>query len=297
MKSDQDERFQLAAHATQRIVHQCRVHVERTVARLPTWLAAASASSAYGADRSAANEGRHRLALEWRVNHAETASNAILSHLRGLDVLLQQDMFLALPAMTIVRSITEVAASTSWTLSSEVDADERAARGYAGLFRTLEKSITGSLEVDAERQRELRETIIRKLEDDSVRIVRRISKNGPTDEVAQVVVGRRHAKPGFQYTRRVMEEIPSVGETYSGMSGVAHGEQMHLSTSWLIPDTYARLIGIVVQESVQAWSAAVHTWVGAEASPFVNPVERQRLLRSIPAKYRARFEQDAGNTA
>lgn len=291
MTSDRDERFQLAAHATQRIVHQCRVHVERTVARLPAWLAGASVSSAYGVDRLAANEDRHRLALEWRVNHAETASNAILSHLRGLDVLLQQETFLALPAMTIVRSITEIAASISWSLADEIDADERAARGYAGLFRTLEKSISGSLDADAERQRDLREMIICKLEADKVRIVRRVSKNGPTDEVAQVIVGRRHAKTAFQYTRRIMDEIPSVGDTYSGMSGVAHGEQTHLSTSWLIPDTYARLIGIVVQESVQTWSGAVHTWVGAEASPFVNPVEREKLLQSISAEYRALFEK------
>lgn len=290
--SDDDARFQLAATATRRIVHQCRTHVHEAVARLADRFETAPSSTAYGTDAAAASQGQHRLSVDWKIDYTETTSNALRSHLNGLDVILKEDTFYPIPAMTITRAIAEVAASTSWSLASHISADERAARGYAGLFRSMDKVISSSLESDATRQAEIREALIASLESRRVRVVRRVVKEVQTKEVAQIIVGRAHAKTGFQYSRRVLEEIPAVGETYSGMSGVAHGEPLHLSTSWLVPDTYARLIGLVVHESVEAWSRAVHGWVGVQPGPFVNPRERQKLLQSIPAKYRASFESN-----
>lgn len=296
--TDEDARFQLAADAARRIVRQCRTHVDASTLRYAGRLAAASASTPYGIEAAAASQGQHKLALQWKVAHAEATSNAMLSHLLGLDILLQQGTFYPLPAMPIARSIAEVAASTSWALAANVEPDERAARGYAGLFRSLEKSISGSLTSDAERHRVLREGIVQDLAKSGVRVVRHAKKGISTDEVSQVIVGRAHAKTRFQYSQRVAEEIPTIGETYSGMSGVVHGEQIHLSTSWLIPDTYARLIGLVVQESVEAWSRAMHTWVGVQAGVFINPNERLKLIHSVPKQYRASFDvEDAQASA
>lgn len=290
--TDDDARFQLAADAARRIVRQCRTHVDTSTLKYAARLATAPASTPYGIEAAAAAQGQHKLALQWKVAHAEATSNAMLSHLRGLDILLQQGTFYPLPAMPIARSIAEIAASTSWALAANVEPDERAARGYAGLFRSLEKSISGSLSSDAERHRVLREGIVQDLAKSGVRVVRHTKKGISTDEASQVIVGRAHAKTRFQYSQRVAEEIPTIGETYSGMSGVVHGEQIHLSTSWLVPDTYARLIGLVVQESVEAWSRAMHTWVGVQPGLFINPNERFKLIHSVPEQYRAAFDAE-----
>lgn len=73
-----------------------------------------------------------------------------------------------------------------------------------------------------------------------------------------------------------------MGTLYSALSGVAHGEQMHLATTWETPDSLARLIGRVAQWSVQAWSLAVHEWIGVSHGSFISREHLCRLLASTP---------------
>lgn len=52
----------------------------------------------------------------WAPKTPQTLSNALISHLRGLYVLMGHETFYPLPAMTVTRSIAEVASSLSWML-------------------------------------------------------------------------------------------------------------------------------------------------------------------------------------
>lgn len=74
------------------------------------------------------------IAFQQRINHVESMSNGLLSHLEGRNVLLRHDTFYPLPAIPIVRSIAEIAASCSWMLNTDIDSDARDARAYASLF-------------------------------------------------------------------------------------------------------------------------------------------------------------------
>jgi hypothetical protein len=98
---------------------------------------------------------------------------------------------------------------------------------------------------------------------------------------------RARAKVRFNYSQRVKDEIPRASALYSALSAVAHGEHASITTSWSTPDSYARVIAHVVVESTEAWSLAVHNWVGATPGPFLNENDRQNVIRSIPAATRA----------
>ncbi len=290
MAGDDDEyRFYLAVGAARKIVSQCRAHVESATSKLSSRVERAASATPHGRDLAAASDGDHSLAYRQRIAHVESMCNALLSHLRGLEVLLLHDTFYPLPAIPVVRSIAEVAASCSWILDSNIGPDERAARAYASLFRSLETTISATLPADAAMATMLRESLIQELRGRGVRVVRRVRNEVQTDEVSQVHVGRSQAKTNYQYSLRVATEIPLIAGTYSGMSGITHGEYTHLSSSWDSPDTHARLIGLVSQRSVEAWSRAVHTWVGVEPGPFINPNDQKNLIRSMPRALLAEF--------
>ncbi|MFJ2543072.1 hypothetical protein [Microbacterium sp. NPDC087589] len=173
-----------------------------------------------------------------------------------------------------------------------MSADERAARAYAALFRSFDSN-RASFD-DSSRQ--FRSRLIAQLEESHVRVTMALDKkNRPTDDVAQVFVGRSHAKTRFNYSQRIAEEIPSMGTLYSGLSGVAHGEHLHVSTSWATPDTYVRLIGIVAYRSIEAWSRSLHAWVDVTAAPFLNPNDVEDLIQSIPADLIAEFDAEAAS--
>lgn len=294
---DEDDRFQSAAFAARRIVTQCRAHVEKSTAKLSARTDRASPKSPYGIDAIATAAGTHLIAFEQRIEHVESMCNALVSHLRGLEVLLQQDTLHPLPAIPITRSIAEVSASCSWMLNPKLDFDQRAARSYAALFRAIDASITASRGGDSSRTTEFRQRLVDEVTAHGVRVVRRVKDGKVLEEVAQVTVGRAHAKTGFQYSRRVADEIPRVAGLYSGMSGVAHGEHIPIATSWDAPDAYARMIGAVARWSVGSWSQAVHSWVGVEPGEFVNHVDYDRLVRSMPPRHPAEFSAAVSPTA
>ena len=134
-----DEQLQMAADAARRLVSQSRAHVGHSITRLPDWVANASERSPCGADREAAARGIHRVAFNERIQLVEGMSNALLEHLRGLELLTKSAVLHPLPSIPIARSIAEVAASTAWLLDPACGADGRAARAYDAVFRSFEK--------------------------------------------------------------------------------------------------------------------------------------------------------------
>lgn len=289
-EDDDDARFQLAAEATRRLVGQCRAHVAGATTKLSFRLENAPASTPFATDYASAAQGDHLIAFEQRIKHVEAMCNALLAHLRGLEVLLNHDTFYPLPAVSIARAAAEVSASCAWILDSTIGSDERAARAYAALFRSIEKNISETLTSDSEATERLRERLVKELSGRGIRVVRRVKDKKITAEVAQVLVGRAHAKTNFQYSQRIAEEIPSIGGMYSGMSGAAHGEHVYISTSWDSPDMFARMIGVVVHRSVEAWSRAIHSWIGVQPGPFINQNDVKNLIRSMPRESRDRFQ-------
>lgn len=295
---DDNERFLLAVNATRRIINQCRAHTESTLKLVKKRIDQPAPSSACALDNARADQGIHVGARKQRVDYVSTASNAILTHLRGLTVLFEHDTFLPIPAVSIARSVAETAASCSWLLHPGLTPEDRDARAYASLFRAVQDSIPRSLSTDAGRTDQLKQRVLSQLATEGVRVTYETDRKGNlTDRVDQVLVKNAHAKTKYRYTDRVQNEIPPIAALYSGLSGIAHGEQMHLASSWDTPDTHARLIGIVVLRSIETWSHVVHTWLGSEPSRFTNPQDLQNLLRSIPSDLVAEFEAEAARTA
>lgn len=242
----------------------------------------ASLSSPLGADMAAVRSGSHKLAMDYRLTHVETLGNALVANLQGLNVLLVNETYFALPSVAVARAVVEVAANSSWLLSAEANTDERAARAYAAMFRAFDKGIANTLDKDAERFKELKNELIGYLKTQRVHVVPRTRGQIVFDDISTVRVGRTEAKTGFQYTQRIDAEIPSLAGLYAGLSGMAHGEQVHAVSTWDRPDTSARLIGLTVQRAVEAWSKSLHAWVGVTPGPFVNPAHEARLVNSIP---------------
>lgn len=292
MSDDDDARFQQAGYAMRRLVSQCTAHVRAAGAKLPERMAKAPPATDYAVDYVSARSGTHSVAYGHRLKQVESSCNALLSQLEGLRALVHLETLHTLPAITIARSIAELSASSCWLLKSGLSGDGRAARAYAALFRSLDSN-KASFD-DSNRQ--FRERLIAQLEKSHVRIAMALDKkNRPTDEVAQVFVGRAHAKTRFNYSQRIAEEIPTMGTLYSGLSGVAHGEHLHVSTSWETPDTYARLIGVVAYRSIDAWSRSLHSWIGVSPAPFLNPRDVDNLIQSIPAELIAEFDAEAAS--
>lgn len=280
-ETDNDARFQLAGEAARSIVRRCRAHARITNRSLERYTSNASATSPFAIDRDSAIMGRHRIAFDQTARQVETLSNALVSHLSGLHVLMQHDTFHGLPAAVIVRSIAEVAASCAWILRPEVSADERAARAYAVIFHSLENSAPQVFPEDAERVAKVREILVQQLSGAGITVTRREKRSRMTDDVAQVSVGSAHVKTSYQISQRIADEIPGIGSMYSGLSSIAHGESINVSNVWETPDLYARVVGHVVHESVAVWSKALHTWLDLEPSPIGNDADLQNLKQSI----------------
>lgn len=291
---DADERFQLAANTARRLVSQCLAHAEKVSRKMSDRIAAATPTSAYRIDETRALAGQQLLAYKQILEHVEATTNALVTHLAGLKRLLDDDTFLPLPAMVLARAIAEVAASGAWIVHPGLSTEERAARGYAAMFAAVEKGIAASGPEDAAAMRKLRDKLIAQLQrpGTNVEIEYRRDEHGVVqDDVAQVFVrngrSRARAKVRFKYSQRVRDEIPRASQLYSALSGVAHGEHASITTSWSTPDAYARVIAHVVVESTEAWSRAVHDWVGVTPGPFLNESDRGNILRSMPEATRA----------
>ncbi len=280
-EADDDARFQLAAESARRIVRRCRAHARITNKSLERYTSSAAASSPFAIDRDSAIAGKHRIAFDQTTRQVETLSNALVSHLSGLHILMQHDTFHGLPAAVIARSIAEVAASCAWILRPEVSADARAARAYAVIFHSLKNSASQLLPEDAEQVTKARELLVRQLGDSGITVTRREKRGTKTDDVAQVSVGSARARTSYNISQRIAEEIPAIGSMYAGLSSSAHGESMNVANVWEVPDVYARLIGHVVHESVAAWSKAVHDWLDLEPGPIGNEADLQNLKQSI----------------
>jgi hypothetical protein len=254
-------------------------------------VASAVPSSPYGVDEARALSREHLLAFKQTIEHVEATSNALVSHLAGLKRLMDDDTFHPLPSMVVARSIAEVAGSCVWMLRPGLSSDERVARGYAAIFFAIQSSISSSRPEESSRTAELRDELVAELTQSgpSVKIERRVKAGIPQEDVAQVTVGRARARVRFSYAQRLKEEIPYVGGLYSGLSGVAHGEHASITTSWSTPDAYARVVGHVAVASTEAWSRAVHHWVGVTAGSFLNEQDRQDILRSMSEATRSGF--------
>ncbi|MBZ4488091.1 hypothetical protein LQ938_11545 [Microbacterium sp. cx-55] len=286
--NDAEQRFQLAAGASRRIVRQSRTHAERVTARLSDWINAvpATISTPCGRDKVQALAGDHLSSFGQRLEHLEAQCNAIVSHLSGVQTLLFSDPFQMLPSVPIARAVAEISASCAWELDSRVDSDERAARSYAMAFRSIETVIAQLDGSEAEQLEQLRERLVERLRSQGYGVVRKDRDGVTTNEVVQVKVGRRYAKIGFQYSQRIAAEIPALGSLYASMSGLTHGEPSYLATNWGTPDAVARLLGVVTLRSVEAWSVAIHRWIGASNPPFTNRGHYEDLMRSVPEAHR-----------
>ncbi len=234
----------------------------------------------------------HPVAFGQRIRHVEACNNALVSHLSGLEVLFSDTTFRPLPAVSITRSIAEAAASGAWILYPRVDRDTRNARAYASLFRSIETFVPRTQARGFDDLDRLRDRLAEELHMRGGRAVRRVKNGEQTREVAQVTLRRGHAKVGFQYSQRIAECIPLIAGTYAGMSGMVHGEPQHITTTTESPGTMARLIGLVVRRSVEAWSNAIHSWVDAETAAFINEDDWDNLTRSIPPELVAQFEAE-----
>lgn len=289
MSDDDDVRFQQAGHAMRRLVSQCTSHVRTAAAKLSERMTQAPPTTDYALDLAAARSNIHTIAYSHRLKQVESTCNALLSQLEGLRALVHLETLHSLPAITIARAIAELSASSCWLLKAGLSGDERAARAYAALFRSIDANRASSVSIGQYRVR-----LIEQLNRSHVRVEMALDKKRrPTDEVAQVFVGRSHAKTRFNYSQRIAAEIPTMGTLYSGLSGVAHGEHLHVSTSWETPDTYARLIGVVAHRSIEAWSRSLHAWVGVTPAPFLNPYDVENLIQSIPPELVAEFDAEA----
>lgn len=227
------------------------------------------------------------------MRNMQSMSNALVSHLHGLDVLITHEPFLALPTIPILRALAEVAATTSWMLTPGLSGDERAARGYASLFRTLEQNRT-----HMERADEFRERLVKEITQNGGRIQRRVVRGEATDAIGTVHVGRAHAKTAFKYQQRLQTQIPAIGSMYPGMSALVHGEGAALGLAWDWTAVTLRMIAKVALESTRAWSNAVHVWTGTELiRPFVNPVDEENIIRSMPPEQIAEFEAERQKAA
>ena len=137
--NDSDYEFQLAAGAAGRLVSQSRAHVQQSIERLNARLNSAIDSTPCGIDRALAKRDPARgEAFLYSVSQLEGTSNAVLSHLKGLEVLMKSDTFFPLPAMAITRSIAEIVASVVWAVRPGLSADERTVRSYASLTALTE---------------------------------------------------------------------------------------------------------------------------------------------------------------
>ena len=286
---DAFDRLQIAAGPMRAVVGQCVTHAETAAAKLADRMERASARSPFGEDRAAARAGRFRTAYRQRLSLLDDTVAGFLAQLEGLNVLLANGVFLPTPAVSIVRSVAEISASTAWLLRADVSVEDRAARSYAAVFRAIEKANHSLGEGSDLELPELRERLVAEVREEGAIAVRRVWKGVEQAEIASVTVGRAHAKVEFQYTRRVAAEIPQMGTLYSALSGIAHGEQMHLSSVADSPDSLARLIARIAQWSVQAWSSAVHGWVGVQHGPFINRQDLVNLLNSTPEEHRMAF--------
>lgn len=276
-----EECFQVAVNSAGRIVKRCRAHVNSTVRSLQHYTDVAAPSTLYATDRAAAAEGHHRIAFDQTVTQVEALSNALVGYLAGLDLLMRNDTFLSLPATLMTRAIVEVCAACAWALDADSTAGQRAARGYATLFRALENGRSHAMPDDATNFDARRDDLIRLLEGAGIRVTRRVKNGRQLLDVAQVSVGSTQVKTNFNISQRINQAIPSISGAYSGLSSAAHGEWAHVTTAWGSPDSYARRIGWVVHESVAAWSSAMHTWVGVEPALVRNERDLRNLKESI----------------
>lgn len=281
-----DERLHLAWRTADRIVSQCRAHAETVTGRLSDRINSAAASTPCGKDVAAGRQGFHGIALQERIDVLEGMSNALVVHLRGLEVLIKNDIFYALPTIPLVRAVAEVAATCSWMLEPGLTSDDRAARAYASLFRTIEQN-----KANMEDPRKARELLVAVVEGSGAKIQRRVRDEVPTEEIGTVHVGRAHAKTAFTYSARLQQQIPSISSMYSGMSAMVHGENAAMSLAWGSTDVLLRLVAKVALESTRAWSTAVHVWTGAEPqTDFVNPADEANIRASMPPEQIAEFE-------
>lgn len=291
MDEEGDEEFYLAAGAARRLVSQCRARAEQTTKKLSNRISKAGHTTPCGIDQARAEEWVYALSLKHAVESIETLSNALISHLRGLYVLLDHETFYPLPAMTVTRSIAEVASSLSWMLHPGLAPDARTARSYASLFAMLDRNIASGRSPEAEHTRQFKDTFIQKLASarPKIQVTPRVKNGVAQDDVAQVTVEGQRARTLFNYSQRMREEIPLVGGLYAHMSAATHGSHAAVSASFKTPASYARGIGYVALESTKAWSLAVHTWVGVTPGQFWNALDEQNLVDSIPAAQRAEF--------
>jgi len=291
MTAEEEQCFQLAVGAARQLVSQSLAHAERVSARMGDRVAAAVLTSPVGVDRARMLGGEHPIAFQHILEHVEATSNALVSQLTGLKLLLDNDTFHPLPASVIARAIAEVAASCAWIVRP-ADSNTRFARGYAALFFALQRGISDA--APGAGLKEQRDELIEQLKDTQVVLEHRLKGGIQQEDIGQVFVGagpnkdRGRAKVSFTYSQRVQDEIPRVGPLYSALSGAVHGSHASIRQSWKTPDSGARAIAHVVTVSTEAWSAAVHEWVGVQAGPFLNERDRQNVLLSIPEATYAR---------
>lgn len=131
------------------------------------------------------------------MNTLELMSNAVSSHQHGLEALLMNEIFYALPTAPVLRSLAEVAATISWMLEPGLAADDRAVRGYALLFLTIGQNKFQLM--DANNAREL---IAKMVIGSGGKIQRRVVQQRLTEDVGRVRLGRAHAKTAFKYQHR-----------------------------------------------------------------------------------------------
>lgn len=286
--------MQLASEAARRLVSQCRAHVEKSNRKIGDRVNGSVAGTPCRIDFERAKSRVHPHAFDHQLKRLEAMSNALISHLHGLQVLMSDDTFYPLPAMAIARSIAEVSSAAIWGLRPGLSPDERAVRSYASLFAMLERGVRSGGEDSAPRTREIREELVASLANSrpKVHVVRRVKDAIQQDDVAQVQIGKASAKVQFQYSQRLMDEIPIVGGLYDQMSAATHGDHAAVSASFDTPASYARGIAQITLESTKAWSLAVHTWIGITPAMFWNETDLQNLRNSIPAEERAEFEAE-----
>lgn len=175
MSEDDDARFQQAGHAMRRLVSQCTSHVRTAAAKLSERMTQAPPTTDYALDLAAARSNIHTIAYSHRLKQVESTCNALLSQLEGLRALVHLETLHSLSAITIARAIAELSASSCWLLKAGLSGDERAARAYAALFRSIDANRASSDSIGQYRIR-----LIEQLKRSNVRVEMALDKEAET---------------------------------------------------------------------------------------------------------------------
>jgi len=216
--------------------------------------------------------------------HLSASSFAIESMAQSIELHFASDTFLAVPTLVVTRALLEYAATAAWILDPQVSADQRLARNCAASIRAVERSVRElGPDFDGGKFQATRESLLNYYVAAGVDVQYFVDPktNSVRREVRSVRVGTARAAINYNISQRISKQI-QIGDVYGILSSVAHGEQVAIAMTSVSIETQLRAIAFACFRSVEAYSTAVHAYVGAVPGGFINPQDLQDLLATFP---------------